>query len=129
MEQSELHQQTRSSVQPVMPPQVQQSPVVTPNLKRSFDKRYIFLLLILIGIGGGFFTATRQPIQIPVPTPSDTPTPTPKSKPIVALATQSAYLDLTKSVASLSGVIQTLQVSDTTLSPPTIELPLGFPNE
>ena len=129
MEQPAMNQTTPTPVLPAVQPPSQQTHVITTAPKRTFDKRYLFLFIILIGIGGGFVTATRQPTPIPLPTPSDTPTPTPKSKPVVPFATQSAYLDLTKSVASLSGVIRTLQVSDTTLSPPTIELPLGFPNE
>jgi len=129
MEQSELLQPSLPQTQPILSSQAQQIPIISPNPKRSFDKRYLFILLIFIGIGGIFFTISKQPIQTPTPTPSDTPTPTPKSKPVVPMATESAYIELTKSVATLSGYIKNMQVSDTTLSPPTIELPLGFPNE
>jgi len=106
-----------------------QQPIVQKPQKKGFDLRYLFLVLIIIGISGGLFAATRKPAPIPIPTPTDTPTPSPKSKSLVPLATQSAYLSLTQSIASLSSQIQQMQVSDTTLSPPTIELPLGFPNE
>ena len=129
MEQSTINQPSVMPVQQAVTPPSQQPPVVATPPKWTFDKRYLFLILIVIGIVGGFFAARRQPTPIALPTPTDTPTSTPKAKPVVPFATQSAYLDLTKSVASLSGVIGTLQVSDTTLSPPTLELPLGFPNE
>jgi len=129
MEETQTFQAPAGQDQPTIPPRHQQVPAVSPLIKRPFDKRYLFILLIIIGIAGGFFTAGRQPIQTPGPTPSDTPTPTPKSKPVIPMATQSAYIELTRKVASLSGAIQNIQVSDTTLSPPTIELPLGFPNQ
>ncbi|MFH1013911.1 MAG: hypothetical protein V1769_05340 [Thermoplasmatota archaeon] len=129
MQQPTMNQSAPTPVQPVVQPPPQQAPVVATTPKRAFDKRYLFLILIVIGIGGGFFAATRQPVAIPLPTPTDTPTPTPRAKPVVPFATQSAYLDLTVKLSSLSGSIQSLQVSDTTLSPPTVELPLGFPNE
>ena len=124
----ELHQTPIPSTQPVLQPTVQQSPDSNKRTKRSFDKRYLFILLIIIGIGGGFLTALKQPMDMPTPTPSDMPIPSPISKPVVSVATESAYIELTKLVASLSATIKNMQVSDTTLSPPTIELPLGFPN-
>jgi len=106
-----------------------QQPIVQEPQKKGFDLRYVFLALIFIGISGGLFAVTRKPTPIPIPTPTETPTPSPKTKSVIPLATQSAYLSLTESIASLSSQIQAMQVSDTTLSPPTIELPLGFPNE
>jgi hypothetical protein len=116
-------------IQPVIPEPTVQPPIVQPPIKRSFDLRYLFLVLLIIGLGGAFFAMRRLPVSTPPPTPSDTPTPTPKLKPVTPVATQSAYLELTKGVASLSASISTMQVSDTTLTPPTVELPLGFPNE
>jgi len=104
-------------------------PVVVPEKKRSFDPRILFILLILIGIVGGFFSITRQSQEAPLPTPFDTPTPTPKSKTVIPIATESAYSGLVKNVGTLSESLQSLQVTDTTISPPTIELPLGFPNQ
>ena len=129
MENPQSGQQPTSHIQPVISGPTSPNPVIQPQIKRHFDMRYLFLLLVVIGLGGGLLTAMRQPVSLPTPTPSDTPTPTPKSKPVVPVATQSAYLELTKSVASLSAQIKNLQVSDTTLTPPTVELPLGFPNE
>jgi hypothetical protein len=56
--------------------------------------------------------------------PADTiPTPPP---PPSALATESAYLELSGSVASLSSALRGALINDPTLNPPAIELPLGF---
>jgi hypothetical protein len=130
MNEQQLHnQQQPIPSRPVMPQPPIQQPIIQKPQKKGFDLRYFFLALIVIGISGGLFAATRKTAPIPIPTPTDTPTPSPKTKSVVPLATQSAYLSLTQSIASLSSQIQQMQVSDTTLSPPTIELPLGFPNE
>jgi hypothetical protein len=129
MEQPTVSLPSTNPVQPMTQPQTPQSPPVFQKPKRRFDPRFLFILLIIVGIGGGFFAGSGQKTELPTPTPSDTPTPSPKSKPMVPMATESAYLELIKNVASLSGAINTIQISDTTLSPPTVELPLGFPNE
>ncbi len=108
---------------------IEQAPILQAQ-KHVFDPRYIFLLLIFIGIGGGLFMFTaKTPSVVPTPTLIETPTPTPKAKALSPVATLSGYLDLSKSIASLSAKINAMQVSDTTLSPPTIELPLGFQSE
>jgi len=117
--------------QPISPTTHPAYNTTTPKPKKKFDLRYLFLLLIFVGIGGGIWTATRESIQPleSVPTPSTLPIPTRTSKPPIAAASQSGYLDLIQNVSSLSAHISTIQITDTTLSPPTIELPLGFPNE
>ena len=114
----------------VIPPQpiAENAPVIQTPVKRSFDPRYVLIILILIGLGGGFMLANKKPITTPAPTPTETPTPTPKTKSVVPIATQSAYLEIASGVASLSAAINVLQISDTTMSPPTVEIPLGFPN-
>ena len=60
-------------------------------------------------------------------TPVATPTPTPVRTPS-ALATQSAFLALEQGVASLSAQITATQTQDQTLTPPVLDLPLGFTN-
>jgi hypothetical protein len=62
------------------------------------------------------------------PTPATNPsevTPTPELSP-APLATESAYMILEGSVASLSAQIRASVVTDATLNPPVIDLLLGF---
>lgn len=98
--------------------------------KKPFDMRFLLIgLIILALVGGGIFALTRTPPQeAPAPTATPTPSPTPVQRVKVPLATESAYLDLSQAVASLSASINNLQLNNTTLIPPTIELSLGFPN-
>jgi len=117
---------------PFTPPNPTSGPLPREKqLKPSFDPRIFFIMLIIVGISGGiFFGMKQEPSQeIPIPTITSTPTPSVITKPTSPLATQSGFLDLINSAASLSGAINAMQVSDTTLIPPTIELPLGFPNQ
>jgi hypothetical protein len=123
---------SNQSSAPFTPPNPTGTPIPMVNQpKPSFDPRIFFILLIIIGIGGGIFFGMKQipPPEIPIPTITLTPTPGLITKPINPLATQSGFLDLSKSAASLSSAINAMQVSDTTLVPPSIELPLGFPNQ
>lgn len=57
--------------------------------------------------------------------PSSTPTPTP-IRILSAVATQSAFLRLVDYQASLSAALSATNLDDPSLSPPIIELPLGF---
>lgn len=79
--------------------------------------------LFLIGIQLMASQTSKAPIMIEKAAP--TPTPTPTRLPS-ALATQSAFLKLETNVASLSGAINNYVVDDPSLSPPVLELPLGF---
>ncbi|KKR86477.1 hypothetical protein A2875_04160 [Candidatus Gottesmanbacteria bacterium RIFCSPHIGHO2_01_FULL_46_14] len=87
--------------------------------------------LIAVLIGGGALLTWRalnpsKPGQtIVAPTPMSTPTPTP-SRQLSAIATSSAFLSLEAGVTSLSGHIQNFVTEDPSLSPPVLDLPLGF---
>lgn len=59
------------------------------------------------------------------PSQEGSATPTPELPPSL-LATQSAYMALATSVASLSADLRASVVTDQTLNPPVIDLPLGF---
>ena len=69
-----------------------------------------------------FGSENQQPAQTAT---LATPTPTPIRIPS-ALATQSAFLALEQGVASLSAQITATQIQDQTLTPPVLDLPLGF---
>lgn len=116
------------AVPPVAAPPIEEGPPIKKT-KRPFDLRYLFIMLIIVGLVGGLVTVVKKQSTTPTPTPTDTPTPTLKTKPVIPLATQSAYLELKSSVASLSAFVNSMNISDTTLTPPTIELPLGFTND
>ena len=133
MDQQFPNQPTPTPIQPAVPgaqeQQFAQQPPLQQPSKRLFDLRYLFIILILIGLSGSLFMVTKGKTTTLVPTPTETPTPTPKVKPVVSMATESAYLELIQGVASLSAHINALEVSDSTLIPPTIELQLGFTNQ
>lgn len=99
--------------------------------KKPFPMRYIFIGIIVLALVGGGVAAgvmLRPKEEAPAPTSTPTPSPTPVQRVTVPLATQTAYTNLVAAAATLSASINKLQVNDTTLSPPVIELSLGFPN-
>ena len=87
--------------------------------------------LIAILIGGGVLLTWRSFQQnegfpaVPTPTPTVVPTPTP-IRTLSALASQSAFLSLATNVASLSTQLRNFVTEDPSLSPPVLDLPLGF---
>lgn len=72
------------------------------------------------------FTKQLQPVvTAPIPLPTIiAPSPV---RQIPAVATQSAFLRLDSSVASLTGAISAYSVEDPSLSPPVLEVPLPIP--
>lgn len=72
----------------------------------------------------------RNLLMAPKPEPvtvaqSPTPTPTP-IRILSAIATQSAFLALEQAQASLSAGLAGTNLDDPSLSPPVLDLPLGF---
>lgn len=87
--------------------------------------------IIAICIGAGALLAWRTlgenagiPAS-PTPTPTVIPTPTP-IRTLSALASQSAFLSLSENVASLTSQLRNFVTEDPSLSPPVLDLPLGF---
>ncbi len=78
------------------------------------------LLLILIRS----LWPARAP-EVPIIAPSPTPSPTPIRE-LSAIATQSAFIFLETRLASVSAAITATNLDDPSLSPPIIDLPLGF---
>lgn len=66
-----------------------------------------------------------QTVVAPTPTPISQATPTP-IRAVSAIATQSAFLSLESSIASLSSSIQAFTVLDPSLTPPILDLTLKF---
>lgn len=67
---------------------------------------------------------TRAP-EVPIIAPSPSPSPTPVRE-LSAIATQSAFISLEAHLASVSAAITVTNLDDPSLSPPVIDLPLGF---
>lgn len=63
--------------------------------------------------------------EIPIIAPSATPSPTPIRE-LSPVATQSAFISLQTRLASVSAAISATNLDDPSLSPPVIDLPLGF---
>lgn len=63
--------------------------------------------------------------EVPIIAPSATPSPTPIRE-LSLVATQSAFISLQLRLASVSAAISATNLDDPSLSPPSIDLPLGF---
>jgi hypothetical protein len=91
-----------------------------------------WLLALLVVLAGtlvvlaatGVFSRPQTALQAPAEA-LPTPTPTPV-RALSAIASQSAFLALEAAVASLSANIQALPPQDPSLSPPVLDLELGF---
>lgn len=91
----------------------------------------IWLVGIGVAIGGILLLLlvrsllpARAP-QLPIIAPSATPSPTPVRE-LSAIATQGAFISLEAHLASVSAAISATNLDDPSLSPPVIDLPLGF---
>lgn len=104
------------------------SPVVPPA-GQKFPLWGVAIIVILIGTGTLFtwrsLTLVPETPAVPSPTPTVSSSPTPIRK-LSRLASESAFLTLEANVASLSGQLRTFVTDDPSLSPPVLELPLGF---
>lgn len=111
---------------PVRPPAgpVQAPAPPTPKVNPLIIIAGVVFILI---VGSILFTSGKKPIVTvaPTPIPSETPSPTPL-RILTAFATQSAFMQFEKTVDDLPGIIQSAAVQDTNLSPPVLDLKLGF---
>lgn len=99
-------------------------------------KKKSFLVPILLGtavllLGGVFGLLLRQGnTKLPSETVAPlTPTPTnmqTTNQPLSAIASTSAFTQTETGIASLSAAAAALNVADTTLNPPSLDLPLGL---
>lgn len=112
-----------------IPEQAVASAPVVPPVEQKFPVWGVAIIVVLIGTGALLtWRSLRQVSEapaIPGPTPTITATPTPIRK-LSRLASESAFLTLEANVASLSGQLRTFVTDDPSLSPPVLELPLGF---
>ena len=112
-------------------------PTIEPSIEKPYtEKPKSKIVPILLGVGivilGGIYGLLSSQMQKPKtmqieaqPTPTTEPTIS-TSQPLSSIATSSAFMTIESSIASLSAAINALNVSDTTLNPPTLDLPLGL---
>lgn len=115
----------------VAPPQVVPAAPKEPWFSGNRAISLILSVVVLVVAGTAAFLFYARKAQKPLnqvmiaPTPMPIATPMPLRIPS-AIATQSAFLSLEAQTASLSGDLQMYQVQDPSLSPPVMDLPLGF---
>lgn len=113
--------------------EIPQSSSSLPHPMIVFFERYkvpviIAAIIILISLISMLFAAGNKTKPVPPrPVVQTTPTPTPTPiRELSPLATQSAFMNFEKSVASLSSSIQRVNIFDNALQPPVLDLELGF---
>lgn len=120
---------------PIIEPELQPNLPLPETPVPEIPKKKSPLVLIFLGVavlilGGIFGILLRKNVTSqPTPTASNTavPTPTPAvNRPLSAIASTSAFLQTESAIASLSAAAAALNVSDTTLNPPSLDLPLGL---
>lgn len=117
----------RATQENVGSPPLAASPVVSHSSNKSI------LIAALIALSIGFIalfawkTLSDQAPIVSTPSPTPTVSPTPRIVRVLSsIATESAFLSLESRVASLSAAIGNYVVEDPILSPPVLDLPLGF---
>lgn len=85
-------------------------------------------VVVVIGIIGLFAVRNfYKPPTIPIVVREETPTPSPTPvRSLSQIATQSAFIALEEAYSSFSTSLTTTNLDDPSLSPPTLDLPLGF---
>lgn len=117
---------------PITPPEApvaanQNSPIV--QTKRNPMMVWIIAgIVIVVGIMLLYiFRTSIIPPKPPLPEVIVTPFPSPTPiRVLSAIATQSAFIVLTQNASSVSSAIANTNLDDPSLSPPVIDLPLGF---
>ena len=117
------------TTEPIIP-EVQSVPIVDPSQpKRAFPLWGAAVIAILVGSGvlltWRSLASTSLPPIAPTPIPTQITTPTPL-RALSKLASESAFLALETSIASLSSDLASFVTEDPSLTPPVLELPLGF---
>ena len=101
-------------------------PPPTPNLAVPILIAVVATAIIVSGVAYGIYQSRpKQTAVVPTPTPTPMATPTPVQQPSL-IASSSAFLQFQASVATLSAAIAGYNPQDTSLTPPTLVLPLGF---
>lgn len=128
-------QTTPEVIPPTVEPSVPAVPVTPPTTPPggfSIFKMMLFIIgaLVIIGIIGAVILLKKAPVEqkpFQPPTSNNTPSivPTPIRTPS-DIATQSAFMKLDSDVTALDTGLHAYSVTDPSLSPPVLTLPLGF---
>jgi hypothetical protein len=116
---------------------VPDAPTIAPvPPMEEIPKKKSLLVPLLLGLsvlilGAIFGILLRQDLMQKPPTVTETVSVTPTitispNQPLSAIASTSAFLQTESTIGSLSAAINGLNVSDTTLNPPVLDLPLGL---
>ena len=99
-----------------------------PPVQKKKDIWIIAGVVILIGIIGLFvIRSLYRPSPIPIVVREETPTPSPTPVRILsAIASQSAFIALVEAYSSFSSSLTATNLDDPSLTPPLLDLPLGF---
>jgi len=104
-----------------------------PPTEQPTKKTIVVPLLLgitILMLGAVFGVLLRQDlINKPSITQPQLQTPTPtivSNQPLSAIATTSAFMEAESAIASLSAEAASLNMNDTTVNPPIIDLPLGL---
>lgn len=97
----------------------------TTPVKKIFITGSIIGVVFVSLFGYQLMSESKIPSTPIVANPTIFPTPTP-NRTLSALATQSSFLALEQNVASVSSAITNYIIEDPSLSPPVLELSLGF---
>lgn len=118
---------------PDLQPSIQPSPEPAPPdmVKKKSPLGAIVLGAVVLILGSVYGIFVQQTSRSPLGNIPKAPTPTAagatvSSRNLSAIASSSAFLQAESAVASLSAAATVLSVSDTTINPPAIELPLGL---
>lgn len=90
------------------------------------------ILLLVAGLVAGWSSRQQAPpaagpALVPSPFAAESPTPI-ETRKLSAIATSSAFLSLDKAVSDLITTVNGVNLDDTAVSPPVVELSLGFSN-
>lgn len=130
-------QSEQPSIEPTVTAEVPKTAPPPPSTgagspPRQFPTKVLIAVLSLVLIGALSVLAItmlrlkQQEAAAPTPTPTPLPpTPTPVRQ-LSKFATESAFMNFETAVGSLSAVIAGYPIMDQSLSPPKLNLPLGF---
>jgi len=121
--------QENATLEPALQPS--SAPVPPEMTKKRVPWVAILLGVAILMMGAIYGLQVGRSVKVQTPTPSVAPTANPttetvKQRELAPVATASAFLEIERSIASLSAAINAMNTNDTSLNPPSIELPLGL---
>ena len=104
-------------------------PMPELNLQKIAPVGVIVLIVLIILVAISAMRSNNQAAKTISVAPTPTPTPVPVvSHTLAPYATKSAFLNFETAIDALPGTIQNAVLQDQTLTPPELDLSLGFSN-